>query len=110
MHLYACKPAHLLQVGAHQIPDGLLLAAVAGAGNRSIDGAAQSPPDGSPPTTTTEQVKELLQSMKDNCDYSINDRTKPDALWACRKTPLHTAEKAGAQGLAAMSAISTPVV
>jgi hypothetical protein len=36
------------------------------------------------PTTTTEQFKQLLQQMADNCSYSINDRTKPDAEWACK--------------------------
>lgn len=58
-----------------------------GAGNRSIDCAARPVPatDGHHATTTTEQVQQLLQEMKDNCSYDINDRTKPDAVWACRK-------------------------
>lgn len=63
------------------------LLGAAGAGNRSIDCAARplSSADSHQPTTTTEQVKQLLQEMKDNCSYDINDRMRPDAVWACRK-------------------------
>jgi hypothetical protein len=51
----------------------------AGAGNRSIDCAARPVTGNEQPTTTTEQFKQLLQGMPDNCSYSINDRTKPNA-------------------------------
>lgn len=57
-----------------------------GAGNRSIDCAARVPAAGTRPTATMEQVKQLLQDMPANCDYNVNDRTKPEALWACKRT------------------------
>lgn len=54
-----------------------------GAGNRSIDCAAKLPGDG-PPTKTRDDFKALFAGLQGSCDYSINDRTKPDAAWACR--------------------------
>ncbi|WIA11777.1 hypothetical protein OEZ85_011871 [Tetradesmus obliquus] len=60
-----------------------LLLKDAGGANRSIDCAARPAAAGEAPTTTTEQFKQLLQQMPDSCSYSINDRTKPDAEWAC---------------------------
>jgi len=63
---------------------GLLVCVVhplAGAANRSIDCAGLVVVDAAQATTATEQVKQLLQEMPDNCDYSINDRTLPDAVF-----------------------------
>jgi hypothetical protein len=37
--------------------------------------------DPSQATSSTEQVKQLLQEMPQNCDYSINDRTQPNAVF-----------------------------
>lgn len=50
--------------------------------NRSLDCAAKLPKDG-PPTTTLDDFKQLFQSLQVSCNYTINDRTSPDAVWAC---------------------------
>lgn len=52
-----------------------------GAADRSIDCAGRAVSDAAQATTTTEQVKQLLVEMPDNCNYSINDRTQPDAAF-----------------------------
>jgi len=54
-----------------------------GAGNRSVDCAAKLPGDGQP-TKTIDDFRALFAGLKGTCDYSINDRTKPDAIWACK--------------------------
>lgn len=53
----------------------------AGAANRSIDCAGRAVSDPSQATSSTEQVKQLVQEMPQNCDYSINDRTQPNAVF-----------------------------
>lgn len=53
----------------------------AGAGNRSIDCAGRAVTDASLATSSTEQVKQLLTDMPHNCDYTVNDRTQPDAVF-----------------------------
>jgi hypothetical protein len=57
-------------------------AVLVGVLNRSLDCAAKLPKDGAP-TTTLDDFKQLFQSVAGSCNYTINDRTSPAAVWAC---------------------------
>jgi uncharacterized protein YbjT (DUF2867 family) len=59
----------------------LLLLRDEGAGNRSIDCAGRAVSDASQATNSMDQVRQLLTEMPLNADYTINDRTQPDALF-----------------------------
>lgn len=52
-----------------------------GAGNRSIDCCGRAVSDASQATSSTQQVKQLLAEMSLNCNYTLNDRTQPDAVF-----------------------------
>jgi hypothetical protein len=71
----------VLAVCSRQCRLALAVCIHAGAANRSIDCAGRAVSDASQATTNTEQVKQLLQEMPHNCDYSINDRTQPNAVF-----------------------------
>jgi hypothetical protein len=59
----------------------LSLCVYAGAGDRSIDCCGRAVSDASQATSSTQQVKQLLAEMSLNCNYALNDRTQPDAVF-----------------------------